>query len=190
MQQTPNLGLKKPELTDNADLTVFVGQNMDTIDQVVTAHLADSVNLKEVHGLRVESGVFSPTIYLGGASLTTEYVSQVGVYTRIGKRVFFTLMSETSTWTHSGTIQAVLVSGLPFPMQASPSQQISCSGYINRFIKAGYTQIIPLIRSNLFGNMIMFCAMGSGQTPDYFVAQDLPSGTNVEIFVSGSYLTN
>jgi hypothetical protein len=34
MQTTP-LGLKKPDLTDNADLTIFIGQNMDTLETLL-----------------------------------------------------------------------------------------------------------------------------------------------------------
>lgn len=34
---TTNYGLVKPQTTDNADLTVFVGQNMDSIDSLLKA---------------------------------------------------------------------------------------------------------------------------------------------------------
>ena len=36
---TPNHSLKKPENTDNADLKVFVGDNMDTIDTALATKL-------------------------------------------------------------------------------------------------------------------------------------------------------
>jgi hypothetical protein len=36
MIETTNRGYKKPELTDNADLTVFVGDNMDMIDDDIS----------------------------------------------------------------------------------------------------------------------------------------------------------
>lgn len=164
---------------------------INEVDNRVKTHEADLVSdIDGVHGLQVESGVFSPVLYLGGASLTVEYASRAGVYTKIGKRVYFTLMVKTSTWTHSGNIHGVLMGGLPFPIQNSPAQDISCSGYIDKFIKAGYTQIVPLIRTSVFADAILFYAMGSNQTPDYFMAKDVPSGTNIEIFVSGSYLTN
>jgi len=39
MITTTNYSLKKPETTDNADLTVFVGQNMDTLDTTLVNKL-------------------------------------------------------------------------------------------------------------------------------------------------------
>lgn len=39
---TTGLGLKKPEDTDNADLLIFIGQNMDTIDSLISGKAATS----------------------------------------------------------------------------------------------------------------------------------------------------
>lgn len=49
MQLTPK-GLKKPELTDNSDLTIFIGENMDLIDILLSS---SSSNLNQYSKLDV-----------------------------------------------------------------------------------------------------------------------------------------
>lgn len=56
---TTSKGLKKPELTDNADLTVFVGENMETINtelEDVDSHK----NSSEIHR-KITSGTSTPS---------------------------------------------------------------------------------------------------------------------------------
>jgi hypothetical protein len=68
-------------------------------------------------------GTFTPTVNFAGSAVGLTYSSQVGFYTRIAKRVFFTLQVTLSA---KGSSTGVLnISGLPFTANASLLSPVS-----------------------------------------------------------------
>lgn len=196
--ETPEGAQEKAEAAAGAALAAakqYTDQEVGEVSQALAAHQAENVaDADGVHGLKIETGVFSPTLTILNASVTVEYSSQIGVYHKIGSRVFFTAYVKTSSWAHTATNQGVAMRGLPFAIKTSPAQVIALSGYVNRFSKSGYTQIIPTINTVRYASGIIFTCIGSDKVPDGVAeglqAQNLPSGVNIEVWVSGSYLTN
>ena len=82
-------------------------------DEDLTTHLAESVtDTNGVHGLKIEEGIWTPTIF----GLTTEgdpaYASRIGSYYKIGKQVF---IRGSIRLTSKGGLQGqVRLGGLPF----------------------------------------------------------------------------
>ena len=70
---TPNHSLKKPEDTDNADLKVFVGDNMDTIDTALATKLTKDATTGQLNraDLPVATGVDTGGIKVGNGLMMT-----------------------------------------------------------------------------------------------------------------------
>lgn len=153
------------------------------------AHKADEVTDSDgVHGLKIEDGIFTPTLRFAFLDPTVTYSKQYGVYTKINKRVFFTACVVTSIWSHNGSVQGLILDSLPFALASG--QDLALTGYITPFTKANYSQIIPMINPSVYSGQIYFMAIGTGQATGGITAADVPSGTNIYIYASGSYLTN
>lgn len=60
-----------------------------------------------------EEGTFTPAVTATGTSGTVTHGTQVGAFTRIGRRVYFTLSVTWTNWTGSPT-GAIQVGGLPY----------------------------------------------------------------------------
>lgn len=66
-----------------------------------------------------EEGTWTPAFSASGA--TFNYTSQVGTYTKIGNRVFFTCRINLNTSGNTLTANALSLGGLPFTSNASPT---------------------------------------------------------------------
>jgi len=64
-----------------------------------------------------EEGTFTPTVIGMTTPGTATYTSQIGNYTKIGKRIFFDIFVEWTAHTGSGEIR---ITGLPFLFASSP----------------------------------------------------------------------
>jgi len=80
----------------------------------VNAHLADLVTDTDgVHGLKIETGTFTPTVAGVTVAGNNSYTEQTGRYMRIGKRVFFDARIKLSSKDPAMSGQAC-IKGLPF----------------------------------------------------------------------------
>src|SRR4051812_6021497 len=59
-----------------------------------------------------EEGSFTPTILFGGAAIGNIYGAQVGSYTKVGNRVFFS--AYVALTTKGSSVGSVTIGGLPF----------------------------------------------------------------------------
>lgn len=131
---------------------------------------------------------YSPALSLNGGSVTVAYASRIGQFQQVGNRVNFSVYINTSTWTHTGTAEELLLT-LPVTPATGVTQRIAMTGSLN-FTKAGYTQVVPIYASALYANGVYFAAIGSGQAWDAIKASNVPSGTQLTVVVSGTYLVD
>lgn len=79
---------------------------------VVDEHKAETVQQEGgLHGIEIETGVFTPYIKGDATAGTGTYSSQKGNYTKFNKLVFFSVLIAWST--HNGT-GSLAIEGLPF----------------------------------------------------------------------------
>jgi hypothetical protein len=92
-------------------------------------------------------GTFTPTITFGGAAVGNVYSSQIGSYSRVGNRVYFSLLVALSTkGSSTGNME---ISGLPYTSAASRYSSVTAvapvttgvTGSIVGFIDAGTSKI-------------------------------------------------
>lgn len=113
-------------------------QDLEAIDVVeltneFNAHKAESMLLKEVHGLRIESGAWTPSLMFGSASTGITYSLQTGSYLRIGDLVFATL--EFTLSSKGTSVGAAVINGLPYA--ATVGQSISLSEIVSTNLPEG-----------------------------------------------------
>lgn len=114
---------------------VFTNDNKSVQQKIddFTSHKAESMLLKEVHGLRIESGAWTPSLTFGAASTGITYSLQTGSYLRIGDLVFATLeLTLSSKGTSVGT---AVISGLPYA--TTVGQSISLSEVVSTNLPEG-----------------------------------------------------
>lgn len=111
-------------------------------------HKAENVTqVSGVHGLKIESGIFTPVINGSITAGTGTYTTQSGFYYKIGNLVHFRLHL---TWTaHTGT-GALSVGGLPFA--SNPNLRNSYPiFYNNLLVETGKQPIFDLVNSTSYG---------------------------------------
>ena len=89
-------------------------EEFDTIKEDLVAHKADIVTDSDgVHGLKIEEGIFTPTINDVSNNQPTVYSNQKGFYYKIGNTVMFHLYLGITT---KGAIMSgdLTIKGLPF----------------------------------------------------------------------------
>jgi len=128
-----------------------------------------------------EEGTFSPTIRGSGTVGTATYSRQIGIYTKIGNRVFFTISISWSSGTGSG---ALLVGNLPFtqngdafdiPYFISESSDITWdSGYFPT-PAGGHNSV------NIFINQSRLGATGTSINTNYDASGTLQLGGSYKI---------
>jgi hypothetical protein len=76
-------------------------------------HQADTVQLATIHGLRIESGTWTPVLAGGATAGVNTYTTQTGTYYKIGKMIVstFTIVLSAKDAAMAG---GLLISGLPF----------------------------------------------------------------------------
>lgn len=100
--------------------------NVVSLQNEVTAHKADNVNSKTVHGIKIETGTFTPYITgsSGAGTFAPTYTMQGGRYHKINERVFFDIDIQFSGYT--GTFSgAFRIAGLPFSLTYQSSAGIT-----------------------------------------------------------------
>jgi hypothetical protein len=99
-------------------------------------------------------GTFTPTLTFGGAAVGNIYGSQIGSYSRVGSRVYFSLLvALTTKGSSTGNME---ISGLPFTSAASRYNSVAAvapvttgvTGSIVGFIDAGTSKIQMRAQNN------------------------------------------
>jgi hypothetical protein len=124
---------------------VIIGTAGKGIDFSVTGDAADMASeLLDDY----EEGTFTPTIFGSSTAGTTTYTSQVGRYTKIGNRVFYSISVGWSAQDGSGNLR---VGGLPFTsanvtgsnFQTVAASNLTFSGQLTAEVANNGTTIIP-----------------------------------------------
>jgi hypothetical protein len=95
-----------------------------------------------------EEGTFTPTIFGSSTAGTTTYTNQVGRYTKIGNRVFYSISVGWSAQDGSGNLR---VGGLPFTsanvtgsnFQVVAASNLTFSGQLAAEVANNGTTIVP-----------------------------------------------
>lgn len=147
-------------------------------------------SLKSLLGASLSpSGTFTPVIGLGGGALTVAYSVRNATYTKVGNRVTITVHIATSTWTHALTAQILTIGGLPFAPSTVPAQKVMFAGGLFPYVKAGAFGLKPMVSTTVYSDQILFLAELANGVVDFATATYLPSGTQFELLISGSYIT-
>lgn len=92
---------------------------LDTLEGTVNSHLADNVtDVDGAHGLKIESGIFTPTLISSGGGVPEYAATTSGTYFKIGNLVHVQITIGLSSL---GTLAAgnLSVSGLPFTIDGA-----------------------------------------------------------------------
>lgn len=135
-----DLNLVKPALTDDHKVTIGTDlpANFQKIDDAFSAHLADLVTDADgVHGLKIETGLFTPTLKGSTADGTFTTSILTGKYRKIEKLVFAHI--EIRVTAISSATGDLYIGGLPFT--PSGNYTISINRYSNVTLSGGYSQL-------------------------------------------------
>lgn len=97
-----------------------VAEQINSLDALkVTPHLADLVTDADgAHGLKIESGTFTPVLKGATTAGTNTYIIQSGTYYKIGKLIY-TIISLRLTAKDATMAGYLSISGLPFSGSAN-----------------------------------------------------------------------
>lgn len=125
--------------TEKANLVAAINEVKSQSNETATdiiAHKAENVHLKEVHGLQIEKGVWTPVLSLGGTTGIT-YAKQYGNYRKIGDLIYFDIDIEL---TSKGVLNGgATITGLPFPSIALNAYSVGYLEMRNHNIGSGAT---------------------------------------------------
>lgn len=159
-----------------------VNKIKDYINNILTVafdtHLADLVTDADgAHGLKIESGSWTPNFLGATTAGVFTYSNQVGKYTKIGKlvKVTFNVTVTAVTTPGAGFFQ---IAGLPFAVNASLSERGSgsASEITNISLTSGCTQYG--IRTGPSNTVLYVTELGSGRTVAIIDASKIVNGTS------------
>lgn len=131
-----------------------------------------------------KEGVFTPVLSFAVPNdLVVVYGEQVGLFTKIGRMVFISLIIETTTFTHSTATDHLLISGLPYTVG-------SIGGDLS-LIYGGYSKVVDWITAEAIDGdtTIRFYWSLTGAAGATINVGDVPSGTQQYIYIGGHYAT-
>jgi len=183
-----DLGLWIPRMNDSIDgpdgtIEKHLPENFQKIDEEFTTHLADNVADSDgAHGLKVESGTFTPYI-TGSTDMGTfapTYTEQSGWYVKVNNLVKFGLRLTVSSFTGgvSGTFR---IAGLPF----TPNVRVGLliSHVANMTTDPSVLSAVTIPGQPLIG----LGKPRKDQGVDIFTVFDM--GANFDISITGEYRT-
>jgi hypothetical protein len=134
-----------------------------------------------------EQGTWTPVLtFQTPSDLAVAYTVQVGSYTRIGNRVILQGFLVLSSFTYTTTSGYLKITGIPFNATTATGHQNYGSLQFGGITKVGYTNFVTSIEPGLNNAIIIYCS-GSGLTPDYVSASNMPSGSNVSLKFTMTY---
>lgn len=124
-----------------------------------------------------EEGTFTPTLsFVTPGNLAVGYSERVGVYTKIGRCVSFSIAIVTSSFFHTTASGAGQITGLPFAPVASSGYGLPNFSF-EGITKAGYTQVNG--QQGAASTVLTLVASGSGQPRANVTTADMPSAGSV-----------
>jgi hypothetical protein len=151
-------GLTTQQFKDKFDegLKTFVEWFNETHNGEINEHMADNVTQETVHGLRIETGTWTPTLVsLYGYSGEHTYSEQTGYYIKIGNLVHINCIMALTAKDAAMTGTYVGIGGIPFSCPDRTSASLHGTRGIT--LPTGGIMIIPhvsgtLILLNVFAN--------------------------------------
>lgn len=130
-----------------------------------------------------EEGTFTPAVsFVTPGNLATAFSAQQGAYTRVGNRVFFNLLFQTSTFTHTTAASFFIITGLPF---ACGTQFVGAGAVVmSGYTKANFHALLLETSNSTFFYVL---SGGSAQSLGELVVADLPTGGTVRAYANGHY---
>ena len=125
-----------------------------------------------------EEGTFTPTIYGGSTAGSTTYTNQSGIYTKIGRLVYFFVDVGWSAQTGTGDLA---MGGLPFTCGSSIGQCSYASNNLALSISQ-FTSLAQVNSSSTYMNFYQTPIGGGGLT-------GVPVDSSARIWVGGCYFT-
>lgn len=176
------LNLIKPAVTDSVLQTIAdLASNFQAIDDGHSAHLADVVTDADgVHGLKIESGTWTPAFVAGGVQTTTTYSKQIGTYRKINDIVEVWFALEVSVKGNPELDSYGLgVAGLPFVNTIPASATLGLVANFNRDVKIS-------AHSNQDQTTIIFATNSSinDSENNYAVYGDIKNETRIRGYMS------
>ena len=187
-----DLGLWIPRMNDSIDgpdgtIEKHLPENFQKIDEEFTTHKADSVTDADgAHGLKIETGTFTPVLKFGGNNVGMTFDRQLGQYYKIGKIVHIEVeLRLTAKGTSEG---AATIEGLPFVKATGPvlnsSYALGSYAYLVRPTNVtGFCLRIPSSTSN-----ILLYGLRSNDTLAGISHSQF--NNNTHIYFGLTYLTN
>lgn len=152
----------------------------DGVDADITAHLADRVTDADgVHGLKVESGTWTPVLKGDTTAGSPTYTVRSGSYYKIGSLVYITARVTISS--KGGMVGAVSIGGLPFVPGSVGTQSIAKAEMANLTYPAAAKEIYIYVS----GNNLTFAYNTSGGSPS--TIKDTDISNTFEARLSGTY---
>lgn len=137
---------------------------------------------------QINPSTWTPAItFVTPGNLSVTYSVQLGDEIVIGKLRIATCVLVTSAFTHTTASGDLLITGFPASTQNVTGYRAHGACSWSGVTKANYTDINALMLQN--DNKAYLYASGSGQTGVFLTAADMPSGGNVTIVFTISYLT-
>ena len=142
-----------------------------------TPHLSDLVTDADgVHGIKIESGTFTPYITFGSASAGVTYNTQYGSYARVGNIVAFEV---NITLSNKGTSTgAAKIEGFPFATNFGRGEII-----IDRVVNLEYPTGANTISVELYQNTLS----ASGANTGYIEVRDTNFKNDTDLRFTGSF---
>ena len=124
----PNTGAIIPAMTEPADQAVN-NAAFTAIDTAIGAHLAEYVtDSNGAHGLKAETGLFTPILYGVTTAGTPTYAVQQGSYYRLGNLVHAYIRIDLTS--KGGMTGALRIGGLPFGASSAYVSQGVLPGHL------------------------------------------------------------
>lgn len=154
-------------------------ESLKGLADLISTHLADLITDTDgAHGLKIESGLFTPTVIGTTAAGVGTYTTQTGRYTKIGNMVQFNLYLAWTAHTGTGNIR---ISSLPFTSLNQIPNISSTSVLVSELSYTAGSFIGGVIPGN--SNYIELKQVNGG------VNSSIPMDTSVSVLViSGTYI--
>lgn len=151
------------------------------------AHKADNVHQKEVHGLKIEKGTWTPVLVGSTVAGTHTYSLQVGRYTKIDNLVYIS-MRLTITSIDSNASGNLNIAGLPF-IAISEDTGLSISSLMNIHIAEEFKFVFARTLPSS-SRIELVRVRADTALPSRVPISDAETNPSAEIRLSGVYETN
>jgi hypothetical protein len=151
----------------------------------LTTHLSDVVTDSDgVHGLKIEEGIFSPTIVGLTTAGTNTYGLQKGFYYVIGNMVHFNI-KVALTVKDAAMAGNVVIGGLPFASKNDSERRISCA--VGSLASVDLDATRPYLAAMIYDNATSINLLLHGDNTSSTFATVAQITATTTIHITGSY---